>query len=503
MLGGDDGDDMLSGGTGKDWLTGGKGDDILNGDADDDVLDGSMGADILDGGAGFDRAIYWKSEELVDVDLMTGLGRGGDAEGDWLTGIEWLEGSAYGDRLAGDNGANRLTGAGGTDTLIGAGGDDTLSGQDDGDLLFGDAGKDWLFGDKGDDYLDGGDGDDTLDGGLGIDELVGGAGWDRALYWRSTSGVTVDLMTGTGQGGDAEGDTLSGIEWLEGSAFADNLSGDDAVNWLTGAGGDDILYGAGGDDTLGGGDGADMLDGGDGIDWLAGNGGDDVLGGGAGDDVLDGNAGADWMDGGEGWDRATYWKATAGIEVDLLAGLGLAGEAGGDILINIEALEGSAFDDVLGGDDGANALYGGIGNDRLSGRGGDDLLNGGKGADRYDFARGDGNDRIVDDDGAGTADRLVFGNDIARDQLWFERAGNDLRISILGTDDRVNVDGWYASTARRLDTIETTDGSVLVAAQVERLRSAMAGIAAPLAGQMQLSAEQQAALDPVIATSWQ
>jgi hypothetical protein len=44
---------------------------------------------------------------------------------------------------------------------------------------------------------------------------------------------------------------------------------------------------------------------------------------------------------------------------------------------------------------------------------------------------------------------------------------------------------------------------VLVAAQVERLRSAMAGIAAPLAGQMQLSAEQQAALDPVIATSWQ
>jgi len=52
----------------------------------------------------------------------------------------------------------------------------------------------------------------------GADVLDGGGRVDTATYVASASGVTVNLTTGTGSGGDAEGDTLVRIESLIGSA---------------------------------------------------------------------------------------------------------------------------------------------------------------------------------------------------------------------------------------------------------------------------------------------
>ena len=49
---------------------------------------------------------------------------------------------------------------------------------------------------------------------------------DRAVYFGSAAGVTVDLSTTLGTGGDAEGDVLIGIEYLTGSAHDDVLIGD-------------------------------------------------------------------------------------------------------------------------------------------------------------------------------------------------------------------------------------------------------------------------------------
>ena len=45
-----------------------------------------------------------------------------------------------------------------------------------------------------------------LRGGAGPDTLDGGAGSDTASYYTSAAGVTVNLMTGAGTGGDAQGD---------------------------------------------------------------------------------------------------------------------------------------------------------------------------------------------------------------------------------------------------------------------------------------------------------
>ena len=92
-----------------------------------------------------------------------------------------------------------------------------------------------------------------LKGGGGEDTLNGGTGIDTAAYNQSAAGVNVFLITGTGFGGDAEGDELNSIENLIGSSYNDQLWGDNGVNVLKGENGDDTLKGYGGEDTLLGG----------------------------------------------------------------------------------------------------------------------------------------------------------------------------------------------------------------------------------------------------------
>ena len=81
-------------------------------------------------------------------------------------------------------------------------------------------------------------------------------------------GVTVNLMDGTGQGDDAEGDVLykGTIENLRGSVLDDMLTGDDRANIIWGEAGDDTIKGGGGNDWIVGGLDDDTLYGQDGGD---------------------------------------------------------------------------------------------------------------------------------------------------------------------------------------------------------------------------------------------
>ncbi|MGO1077149.1 calcium-binding protein [Inquilinus sp. CA228] len=245
---------------GDDNLRGLEGDDLLSGMDGDDFLQGGSGADRLIGGTGIDTADY-NGNAGVTVDLGTGAGYGGEAEGDQLWDVENVLGTVgYSDTLIGNGAANAFYGYGGNDGLYGLDGDDVLYGMD---------------------------GDDVLQGGNGADRLEGGGGVDTVDYLGTgdEGGVFVDLSTGLGHWGQAEGDTLSGIENVFGTnALFDQIIGSDAANVLAGFGGFDDIWGQGGNDVLNGGQGLDTLTGGD---------GDDVLIGGDGDDILDGNAGAD------------------------------------------------------------------------------------------------------------------------------------------------------------------------------------------------------------------
>ncbi|MGL4967881.1 MAG: calcium-binding protein [Inquilinus sp.] len=208
------GDDRITGTAFADTLTGDAGKDDLRGGAGNDVLRGGGGADALDGGAGIDTASYYETPVGITVSLASGTGAGDDAQGDTLAGIENISGGQGNDTITGNAGANTLQG--------------------------------W-------------NGNDVLRGGAGADVLAGGAGIDTASYYASSAGVVVDLSTGKGSGGEAQGDTLTGIENVSGSQGWDSVIGTSGANGLQGWAGNDVLVGGRGADMLTGGAGADRF----------------------------------------------------------------------------------------------------------------------------------------------------------------------------------------------------------------------------------------------------
>ncbi|CTQ51886.1 Serralysin C precursor [Roseibium album] len=97
--------------------------------------------------------------------------------------------------------------------------------------------------------------DDVLAGSLLPDTMDGKDGFDLVDYSDDTTGVTVDLNSGTGSGGSAAGDTYLNIEGALGGSGNDTLTGDTSENLLVGnAGVDTLAGGLGGVDTLWGGE---------------------------------------------------------------------------------------------------------------------------------------------------------------------------------------------------------------------------------------------------------
>ena len=415
---------FVNGTAGDDTLSGTAAADSINGLAGDDILKGLAGADAINGGDGSDFANYQDSAAGVTIDLLAGTGAGGSAEGDTLTSIENIYASAFDDHLTGDDGRNIIGGWTGNDTIAGHGGDDVLAGEaGDDDLSGGDgndrlvgadgidtihggigndsidggAGNDQVFGEDGNDSITGGTGDDHIDGGAGndiieadggADAIIGGGGTDTASYITSTAGVTVDLAAGTGLGGDAEGDTLTGIEQIYGSNLADHLTGDAGDNQLWGADGDDVLTGGAGADLFKGGAGSDLIFGEAGDDIIMGGDGADQIDGGAGNDYIVTGTGADTIDGGEGVDTLSYAGSSVAVQVILFQPGSGRGDAAGDTWTGIERVVGTDFNDVIGGlPGGDNTIWGGAGDDAIRGYEGADLLKGGAGNDTFGYGR--------------------------------------------------------------------------------------------------------------------
>ena len=112
------------------------------------------------------------------------------------------------------------------ENFIAGSGNDVVSGNTAANNLEGRLGNDTLYGDSGSDTLNGGEGNDHLHGGPGADMLNGGPGADYAYYLSSSVGVLVRLHDARAvKFGDAEGDTLTGIEHLVGSDYNDTLAG--------------------------------------------------------------------------------------------------------------------------------------------------------------------------------------------------------------------------------------------------------------------------------------
>jgi Ca2+-binding RTX toxin-like protein len=371
--------------------------DLLIGDANVNLLNGLEGADTLNGGLGFDYADYNFAHEAVVASLASPAGNTGDAAGDVYISIEALRGTSFNDVLTGNSVDNFLRGMGGADTLDGGLGLDTAdynnavagitvdlsntannTGEAVGDVYIA---MENVRGGAFDDVLIGDAGRNVLRGGLGADTLNGGAELDAASYFDATAGIVADLSNTANNTGEAVGDVYISIENLSGGAFNDLLIGD---------GGNNGLHGSGGADTLNGGAGIDRAAYDSSTTGITaslsntalntGDAAGDVyisienLFGSAFDDTLIGDAGANGLNGGAGgFDFADYRTAAAGVTANLADSGSNAGEAAGDFYVSIEALSGSAFNDVLTGDAGENDLRGWTGADTLDGGGGVDV----------------------------------------------------------------------------------------------------------------------------------
>jgi len=433
---------------GADTIFGYGGDDTIFGLGGNDEIKGGGGADALNGGSGVDTANYSDSTAGVVVGLATNQGVGGTAEGDTLTSIENLTGSAHDDFLVGKEGANVVTGLEDNDTLKGGGGADTL------------------YGDSGSDTLKGGGGADTLNGGSGI---------DTAAYNESSVGVFISLQTDTAAYGEAEGDELNSIENLTGSAYVDTLWGNGGVNVLKGMDGTDTLKGFGGADSLWGGDHNDTLYGMDAVDTLRGENGNDIVDGGAGTDTMIGGIGDDRYYVDDAADAITETVGQGSDTVLTTVGYALAGgreiETFGTTSVagtGAMTLTGNELDQRINGNNGSNIIYGGAGDDLLVGYGGNDNIEGQNGLDtlkgvsgidkfvfRYSTIATAGTDHIADfgaDDfiyvdhpsvtGPLNAAAFVAGADAldANDRflyeastgnLWFDQDGNGAAAKVL------------------------------------------------------------------------
>ena len=131
--------------------------------------------------------------------------------------------------------------------------------------------------------------------------------------------MTVDLGQAGPQPTGSGTDTLSEIEAVQGTVFADTLRGDNGANLLDGSPGDDTLEGRGGPDTL---------------------------------------------QGHNGVDTASYETAPTGVTASLTTGVA-SGGAGNDTFHEVENLIGSPFADLLGGNLETNAIRGLGGDDAI------------------------------------------------------------------------------------------------------------------------------------------
>ncbi len=213
--------DKLTGDAGDNTLFGNAGTDVLKGGDGNDLLRGGLGSDTLDGGNGHhDAADYSDLKFRVEVALLNGT----DSSTVWR-----YEGTT---KTAEDS-------VRGIENIIGTAYDDRITGNDAGNYLFGGQGKDGLYGGKGDDTLSLGAGEDFADGG----ESTGSYSYGEVTYTYEHTDIadysnmglsitvtlrnqeTVIVVVGTD-----ETDRIDNMEGVFDGSANDRLTGDGAEN---------------------------------------------------------------------------------------------------------------------------------------------------------------------------------------------------------------------------------------------------------------------------------
>ena len=299
LIQGEEGNDFLDGGEGADVMLAGLGNDIILAGAGNDTAHGDDGDDIFiatlndgddsyDGGNGIDTVSFAStgSGAGAEVDLAAGTATSSETGTDELIDIEHVIGSAGDDIIAGNAEDNDLVGGAGNDAVQGADGDDRFFATiDDGDDSFdggegvdtisfadtsagvdidltagtadgaetgtdqlidiehviGSAGDDTMTGDAQDNELSGGAGNDMFVATIndGDDVFDGASGTDTISFASTVADAVIDLVAGTAESAETGTDQIANIENVVGSQGDDEIVLSNAVNIVSGGGGDD------------------------------------------------------------------------------------------------------------------------------------------------------------------------------------------------------------------------------------------------------------------------
>ncbi len=496
-------DQRLSGAEGNDFIDGKGGNDLIFGDAGNDTLSVSVWnageLDTLDGGANNDTVSLATFGSGVSVDLVAGQVklRSTDALMATAVAMENITGTAFDDILSGDDGAN---------TIVGGNGHDAIDGRSGNDVLKGEAGDDTVAGYIGNDTLEGGAGADTLSGGLGNDtyNYTRGDGADtisegqaegtadvlrlksidptKVSFERSGADVIVRIAETVGGAGDSGAirlASLSGAVGQYGQYGIDSVVFDNGTTWTadylnqwsvydSATDGDDILVGSGSGGDFWGRKGDDALNAAGGDDsyfYYRGDGHDVVTednGSGLNDrlvlkDINPSQISLERMgldlkivvaesEPGLGDNGSILLKNT--LDNYLQQGVEKIVFANGtewtmaDLRPMLLAQASTNGNDTIVGFWQADVLSAGLGNDTVNGKTGNDV---------YNYARGDGNDVVVEESYSGADDKLVFANIDASD-IIVVRNGTDVMLLIAASSS----EGGDSGSILLKESIEAT-----------------------------------------------
>ncbi len=265
------GDDYIEGGSGADKIDAGKGNDTIVVDYDD-FQSKNLLVEVINGGDGNDTVIV---DDTRGINFDMGL-----------TNIEKFIGSEGNDNIIGSNGNDIIRGNKGVDTYFTKGGDDIayidasdLKSQS-GDFINMGSGYDKIYIDDTKDIVFditstnaekiilgtgnsviknnanreitilGGRGNDTIYASRGKDILDGGKGNDTIDYSNSNQGININLNTNTVSRSYATNDIISNFENVVGTAYDDNIIGNNLSNIFYATKGNDNIDGKAGNDTV-------------------------------------------------------------------------------------------------------------------------------------------------------------------------------------------------------------------------------------------------------------
>ena len=449
---------------------------------------------------------------------------------------ETVTATIYNDTIYANGGADTVHSGQGDDVIYGGAGFDSLYGEDGNDTLIGGTGSDYLEGGAGDDtYIYNlGDGFDTIydynGGNTDNDTIKFGEGisFEDLSFERDGNSLIIYVNNDKTQGIKIQ-DYYSSYSQVEKLKFADesvvetstiavttDRSDALAAQDITGTDNNDTLTGGNFGDTLTGNDGNDVINGGAGNDTLKGNSGNDTLIGGKGNDRLEGSYGDDtyiWNLG-DGFDTIYDYNGGNTDNDTIKFGEGISFEDllferdGNNLVIyvnndktqgitiqnyyssysQVEKLEfadgtivetssvsivepeepsenagqtisGTSDDDILIGSDGDDTINAEDGYNDITGGKGNDIISAGYDRDTFYYNLGDGYDKITD---LGGRDQIIFGDGISKENISFYRKNDNLIISI--NDDfsqGIEIIDFFRNNDNRIENIKFADNSTL------------------------------------------